>query len=178
MENPSVTAVGDIALPFENVTLKHLKTAVGAPVVVRVEPRSQLAIYEVMKKLPGEVPPNADLDHAMQDQSFATDLLKQSMAAAEHVIEMTTSFVDGDGNTVSPAFWFHPEAKHALSIDGRYLHDEDRLLLLRSALRQTGYLTGEEDKSTDASFPAGDAGGAADGVGDVGHGGGAGAPPV
>lgn len=160
MEGPSIAS--DIALPVEVVTLKHLRTRDGLPVRVRCEGVDELAITEVMQRLPGGVVPSVNAD-APVDPAEAVRTLD---AYGCPLIERATALVGADGSEVRPAFYFDSSTPHdPRSLPGRFLRVEDRTALVTCILKLCGYVG--EDSLDGAGFHGADGGGAGDGMGAV-----------
>ena len=166
-DESGVTGAGDVALPVVEVTLKHLKTTAGLPVVVGCCLVSELTMAGILNALPGlSGAPSVEVP---EDAAAAAALASQAMAVAPAVIEAGT-FLGGPGGTqVRPAFtWRDPPGE---SIPGRYLRDDDKMALLEAILRVSGYI---QEVAEEASFPVhGEGGGGGVGVVEAGPGDGA-----
>lgn len=161
--NTRPTRVDDLDLPVEMVTLRHMRSRDGRPVVVGVEAIDEMAMAKIMKALPGDRPrtlgvddaaPTADPDEGLRD-------VERILAVAVPLIEAAT-FLDHDGEDVRPAFWFTSK-RHPKAIRGSLLRLEDKMVLAEAIMRIGGYLGG----ASKASFPDGRRGGSGDGVGAV-----------
>jgi hypothetical protein len=137
------TDVSKIARPVEVVQLKHLRTEDGEPVCVRCEAVDELVAMESNGN-PGE---HAPIDEAKLTLEQKRARAKKNLDEAAAVVHLGTSFVSGD-SIVRPAF--HYDEAHAVpgSIPWRYVSVEDKVLIVNTVLRLTGYGGAE-----DARFP-------------------------
>ena len=154
MNEDQPTAVNDVALPVEIVTLKHLKTKSGEAVRVRCEALSELVLADILKSLPGARPEQTE--NVADDPMEAVRVMN---TYAPPLIEKATSFVNSGGTEVRPAFWFTVSTGDALP--GRMLREEDKLLLVTTILRLGGYLA----DASEGAFPVQDGSGDAPSVG-------------
>lgn len=170
MSNNEPTTVGDIALPIALVSLEHLKTKDGAPVVVRCEGLSELVLAEAFGALPGGRPRSVEVDG--EGVADPLEQMRALNAYAPRLIESGTSLIGPDGAEVRPAFFFG-ERPHPLSIPGRLLREGDKVLLLSAIMRLGGY-----GGAAEAELFPGERVGIGDGVGVVAAGESNGAAPA
>ncbi len=137
------TDVSSIARPVEVVELKHLRTVDGGLVYVRCEAVDELVAMESHGN-PGEHAPNDEAPLTLQQKHARA---KKNLDEAAAVVHLGTSFVSGDA-IVRPAF--HYDEAHSVpgSIPWRYVSVEDKVLIVNTVLRLTGYGGAE-----DARFP-------------------------
>ena len=182
------TSALDVCLPVEVVELKILKNRDGTPVRVLCEGVDEAVVLGILKSLPGDrvqaarqrVEAKRAAEEAKRrgeapaaDPPLTSEAIHERAAIFDEygpqLIERGTALLDGNGGEVRPAFWFDPaKPRHPLSIAGRLLRFEDRVLLATTISRLSGYTADEEEGAGDgAGFPPGDGDRGNDGVGAV-----------
>lgn len=130
----TVTIAGTIAIPadFELVTLSHLRTVDGAPVVVRCERLDEVVVSELLKAFPGANTPSVEDRNTEQD-------VHRMMTLAPRLIELGTVLADDDGGEIRPGFFYDETRRHAKSVPGSVLRAVDMLALANAVLRLNGF---------------------------------------
>lgn len=157
------TAAGDITLPVQDVTLtgRALKRKDGAPLVVRVEFIEEERLLSIIESAPGHAtvlgaPRTAD---ERENIETARALLKY----APGIIAASCALVGPDGSEQRPGFHFGADP-HDGSLPGRFLTTPEKLTLLMTSLRVSGFAGGPAD---DMRFPDAERAGRSDGAGTV-----------
>jgi len=166
------TDVGAVRLPVEVVELLHLKTRDGQPVRVECEAIDELVVTQLLETLPGDTVERIRMREQQKARGNAAEpatLLSRAKVFERYapaLIETGTLLRDADGKEVRPAFWFDPDRpRHPLSIPGRLLRFEDKVLLVETVTRLSGYGGGAAAQG--ATFHAGEQEGRPGGVGAV-----------
>lgn len=168
MDHANITLAAEVALPIRDVTLEHLRTTAGNPVVVRCELVDELVLLEATKGLPGAVTP--EVEAAAKSMDPTADA-KAMMAVAPALLESGTGLMGPDGALLRPAFYAGPVAPHALCIPFRLLRVADVSKMVQAIMELGGYVGGA---AAPGSFPdgIGNRAGAGAGVVDILQGGG------
>ncbi len=153
--------VSNLAPRSEIVSLTEWKTVDGEPVQVECHEIDQESLTRITGVLPGARPTLGLVDSAAEpgaNEKNATRLVDLSAA----LIELGTCLRAPDGTEVRPAFWFDAsKPRHALSIPGSKLHENDLVLMAAHILRCSGSLGG----AAEASFRCAERGGSRNGNG-------------
>jgi hypothetical protein len=172
------TDVRQVRLPIETVELAHLRTLDDQPVSVECEGVDEIVITGILKTLPGD---RVELLRQRKEQAKQADEQPPQDAAVLHerakifddygpaLIEAGTLLRMGE-EEVRPAFYFDPaKPRHPNSIPGRLLRLEDKMKLVSTVMRLSGYGGFVEggDAGEGATFHAGVDRGGAGGLGAV-----------
>lgn len=158
------TVVDDILVPPLElmVPLQFLKTSAGAPVTVKVRriEGSRLKAARHAGWLGGAAPPSAtsatgDAPNTLDEQA---DALAKQRRQMEPLVAECSVLTTREGEEVQPAFFFSADApRHARSVDGRALNDDDFWLLASAMLTVLGYV-GASATLAEETFRANDRG--------------------
>lgn len=135
------TGAGEIELPVEDVVLtgKALRRKGGAPLVVRCEFIEEDVLLRAVESTPGHAP-----TMGVPEKKSLIDTTRGLLKYAPGLITAGCVLVDENGVEQRPAFHFGADP-HDGSLPGRFLSTPEKLVLLMTILRLSGYVGGAAD---------------------------------
>jgi hypothetical protein len=149
----ATTGAGEYELPVEFVTLtgRALRRKDGAPFVVRVDFIDEDELLKLIEATPGHAPQLGVKKPASEEERENIAIARGLLKYAPGILGASCVLVGPNGEEQRPAFHFGPDPKDG-SLPARFLTTPEKLRLLMTSLRVSGFVGGPAD---DLRFPSG-----------------------